>query len=61
MRKVSKSIPEDTAFDRDITLHIDLFLLTYIICPRPPVISESSCVQNVGLRLLENHSLRLTC
>ena len=29
--------------------------------PPPPVISKSSCVQNVGLRLLENHSLRLTC
>ena len=35
MRKVSKSIPEDTAFDRDITLHIHLFVLTCSVCSPP--------------------------
>ena len=33
MRRVSKSIPEDTAFDRDITLHIHL---TCSVCAPPP-------------------------
>ena len=57
MGKVSKSIPKDTAFDRETALHIHLFLLTCSVCP--PVIPESSCVHNIRLRLLEYHSLTL--